>query len=341
MNRIPTLDGWRGVAILLVLAAHLQMGLLHHYYGNYPWADVGQHGVTIFFVLSGYLITSRLLEEEKIDLKSFYLRRFFRLMPCAWSFMLALALASVLFGIPLIGHDALACIFFFRNYFPTTETPFNMRTGHFWSLSLEEQFYLLWPPALAFLGRRRALVLAIAGCLGCAALKLGAHSYCMRFPQALHSEVRFDAPLAGCLFALVLRSGAPREWFQRNGHWLFWLCVPIFAWQLATYSSMVSFFESATIACMIAATTLAPISLVGRALEWKHLKFLGVLSYSLYVWQQGMLFLPVYPYLGVVFLPLVAILSYGCIEQPGIALGRRIADRLNAPLCLVQSSHGD
>ena len=79
MNRIPTLDGWRGVAILLVIVSHLQTSLLGHLYCGYSWMDVGQHGVEIFFILSGYLITTLLLEEEKINLKRFYLRRFFRL----------------------------------------------------------------------------------------------------------------------------------------------------------------------------------------------------------------------------------------------------------------------
>ena len=91
MDRIPTLDGWRGIAILLVLVTHLQISLLGHLYGSYHWMDLGQHGVNLFFVLSGYLITSRLLGENKINLKAFYLRRFFRLMPCAWTYLLTLA----------------------------------------------------------------------------------------------------------------------------------------------------------------------------------------------------------------------------------------------------------
>src|SRR5579863_1674550 len=88
MNRIPTLDGWRGIAILMVLAAHLQTSLLRGLYGGFRWLDLGQHGVTLFFVLSGYLITTRLLSKPGIDLKAFYLRRFFRLMPCAWVYLL-------------------------------------------------------------------------------------------------------------------------------------------------------------------------------------------------------------------------------------------------------------
>ncbi len=82
MNRIKVLDGWRGIAILLVLFDHVQDSLLGHYIR--PWTRTGVHGVTIFFVLSGYLITSKLLQEQidrGISLKAFYIRRFFRLMP--------------------------------------------------------------------------------------------------------------------------------------------------------------------------------------------------------------------------------------------------------------------
>ena len=76
MHRIPTLDGWRAIAITMVIAQH------------YGLAEIGRHGVGIFFVLSGYLITTNLIREREhngaIDLRSFYIRRFFRLMPCAW-----------------------------------------------------------------------------------------------------------------------------------------------------------------------------------------------------------------------------------------------------------------
>ncbi len=80
-------------------------------------------------------------------------------------------------------------------------------------------------------------------------------------------------------------------------------------------------------ALLIVCTSLTPSSIVSKVLEWKHLKFLGLISYSLYVWQQGVLFIP-WPRIGAVFLPLVAILSYGLIEQPCIAFGRRVVKRL-------------
>src|ERR1700678_2855001 len=99
MKRITVLDGWRGVAILLVLFDHIQFSI----HGTYPqpWMQTGQHGVTIFFVLSGFLITSKLIEKP-IDLRHFYIRRFFRLMPAAWTYLAALAVVGALMRVPLL-----------------------------------------------------------------------------------------------------------------------------------------------------------------------------------------------------------------------------------------------
>lgn len=324
MNRIPTLDGWRGIAIVLVLVTHLQISLLGHLYGDYRWMDLGQHGVTLFFVLSGYLITSRLLGEKKIALPAFYARRFFRLMPVAWLYLLTLAIAGLIAHSTFIRQDAWSCLFFFRNYYPTQETAQNFRTGHFWSLSLEEQFYLVWPPILAFSGRRRAIWIATAAAISCAIFRfLHWQSYNQVFVDQ-RSEVRCDALLVGCIFALLMQSARVRAWFQRYGTLLFWILVPVFLWHLYRYEWLIPLSESLTMAAMMVCTSLSPSSLAFKVLEYKHLKFLGVISYSLYVWQQSVLFIPL-PRIGALFLPLAGIMSYGLIEQPCIAYGRRVA----------------
>src|SRR5260370_34046992 len=123
MKRIPTLDGWRGIAILMVTVAHAQEGLFNgHAYHDLAWLIIGLHGVAIFFVLSGYLITTRLLSADSIDLKAFYVRRFFRLMPTAWAYLACIGLLAWIMHVDFIGSDAVACIFFFRNIWPVHET---------------------------------------------------------------------------------------------------------------------------------------------------------------------------------------------------------------------------
>lgn len=334
MDRIPTLDGWRGIAILMVIVTHLQVSLLGHLYHGYRWLDIGQHGVTLFFVLSGYSITSRLLCEQKIDLRSFYLRRFFRLMPCAWTYLLVLGIASAIAGTAFIGRDAWSCLLFFRNYYPAHLTPSDFRTEHFWSLSLEEQFYLVWPPILALSGRTRALWIAAAATIACAVFRFTHWESYNRVFAYKHTEVRIDAILVGCIFALLFQSAGIRAWFKRFGAPLFWILLPVLAWYIYHYEWLIPLAESTTMAALIACTSLAPSSIAGRVLEWKHLKFLGVISYSLYVWQQAVLFIPL-SYIGALFLPLVGILSYGCIERPCIAMGRRVVNGLRSAPCSV------
>jgi len=331
-SRIPTLDGWRGIAILLVLADHLQIMLFGGPYRGHEYLMCGQHGVTLFFVLSGFLITSRLLEEKKINLKAFYIRRVFRLMPCAWSYLLMLFIVGLVTGSAVIGKDAWSCVFFFRNYSPAYENAANMRTGHFWSLSLEEQFYLGWPPLLALIGRKRALGLAGAGILICATFRFFTWQHYAHPIINQHSEVRVDALLLGCAFAILLGHTRFREWVTRYSGPLFLVSLPLALWYGFRYQILIPAVESLLLAVMILCTSLNPSFLPFRILEWKRLKFVGLISYSLYVWQQGLLFINHSEPYGALFLPLVAILSYGLIEQPCIRFGRRlIAARAATP----------
>jgi peptidoglycan/LPS O-acetylase OafA/YrhL len=107
--RIPSLDGWRGVAIALVLFDHLQYTILGTHL--WPWAETGQHGVTIFFVLSGFLITTTLVKNS-FDFKRFYIRRFFRLMPVAWFYLVFLAALDGIFQARLFSlKEISSCVF--------------------------------------------------------------------------------------------------------------------------------------------------------------------------------------------------------------------------------------
>jgi peptidoglycan/LPS O-acetylase OafA/YrhL len=326
MDRIPTLDGWRGVAILLVIVAHVQVFLYGHPYRGYSWLNFGQHGVSIFFVLSGYLITTRLLEEDKIDLKRFYMRRFFRLMPCAWTYLAFVGIFAFVIRQSLIGSDVWSCLFFFRNYSPATETLSNMRTYHFWSLSLEEQFYMAWPPLLAFVGRKWGLRVVAAGAAGCALFRFIYWSSYARPGFNLHSEVRVDALLVGCTLAFLLKRDSVRAWIVQYGAKVFWICVPVFMWHIYRYQELIPLSESILIATMIACTSVHPGSVPGRVLEWQHLKFTGMMSYSFYVWQQVFLRHFWGPF-GILLLGAFGIGSWLLIEQPCIRLGRRLERR--------------
>lgn len=314
--RIPTLDGWRGVAVILVLSAHAQAGLWRHTWRYLPWLDTGKHGVTIFFVLSGYLITTLLRREgERVSLRQFYLRRFLRLMPVALAYLVAVWLLGSLVHQKTIGSDALACLTFVRNYIPF-ETPTNAMTSHFWSLSIEEQFYLAWPLTLVLL-RRRAMLVAVAGALGVAAYRW-LH---WTLEPSTRSELRMDALLIGCVLALALEYDWLRQAMTRYAAPLAAGAAAVPLWEMAHYTDLLPMTESVAIAVLLGATSLRPEMALGRVLELGPLRGLGVVSYSVYVWQELFL-IPHWGPMGWVPLPLVVYVSYAWIERPFRKLGR-------------------
>jgi hypothetical protein len=207
VKRIPTLDGWRGIAILLVLIDHARFALHLERAGT---TSTGQHGVAMFFVLSGFLITGGLMREKEttgsIDLRAFYSRRFFRLMPCALGYLWFCLIISLMSPARTLGIvTTLSAVFLCRNYAATflPEFPLN---GHFWSLSIEEQFYLVWPLLLILTGLRRAPWIAIAGTLAFASYRFAHWSSLARLPlgKTFGTEFHADALLIGCTMALFL-----------------------------------------------------------------------------------------------------------------------------------------
>jgi peptidoglycan/LPS O-acetylase OafA/YrhL len=325
-SRIPTLDGWRGVAILLVLFDHFQVSLFGH--DVFPWTQTGQHGVTIFFVLSGFLITSK-LTQGPIELKKFYLRRIFRLLPAAWAFLAIVLLFDRLTGMhatPL--SDIRACLLFYRNYYHSpTAVHF---AGHFWSLSLEEQFYLLWPWVLVLAGAGRSKWIAISGAGACAVYRYLHWSFYANVPfENYRSQVRADALLVGCLLALLLSD--PSFKVKAKSHSAR-LVVPSFVLLLfcmARFHSLPPLIESLAIAALISASTLNSELLVARALSVAPLAWLGVASYSIYLWQQFFIQLGEGPFKAVslfVALPAFSLMSYFWIETPCVQLGHRISN---------------
>jgi len=147
---LPTLDGWRALAILAVIFHHANL------FSAGPLSDQwifqnGYEGVDVFFAISGLLICWRLLDEEsrrgRISLRNFYIRRAFRILPPAVIYLIAIAILSAIGLIHASAKELLASLLFFRNYLVQlghfSVSPWF--TGHFWSLSVEEHFYLLLP----------------------------------------------------------------------------------------------------------------------------------------------------------------------------------------------------
>jgi len=347
---LPTLDGWRAIAIFAVLLDHqVEYSPLASYPRLIAFAHTGPNGVSLFFAISGFLICSRLLEEREaygcISLRGFYVRRACRILPPAFLYLAALVALSS-FGLILVSSRELwSSLLFSRNYLSDQwiHRGWGGYTIHYWSLAVEEHFYLLWPAALVLFGKRRARWFALG--LACSValwrtLDSHYHWFNRVIPGLLfgcRTDVRLDALLLGCLAALVLEDPRVRAAFSRLTSWAWWMLVAGYVAFQAFYfvqgSRTYSIFESALLAVIVAGTVYGDRTWVYAFLEREPMKWIGRLSYSLYLWQQlfllpqarsSMAVLQQFP-LGLMMLFLCAWLSYRFVERPFIRLGHRWA----------------
>ena len=345
---LPTLDGWRAIAILAVILDHVVAGRFQNSYPHlFAFTRVGPNGVSLFFAISGFLICSRLLEEEqqfgKVHLGGFYIRRAFRILPPALGYLFVIGLLG-LSGEILVGSwEWWSSVLFFRNYLPPSliSPGWGGYTVHYWSLAVEEHFYLVWPVLLVLAGRSKARYWAIGLGLSIATWRWWDfhHQWVDKHISGLifgaRTDVRLDGLFMGCLAALLLSNRRAQEWARRHlTSWAWWLAVAAYAaiqiiWRRHYYS----IWESAVLAFVVAMTTLRPETWVGYLLEHPFMRWIGRLSYGLYLWQQ-LFALPEAkfpisllqrPGWNVLFLFGVAALSYRVIERPMIRLGHRLA----------------
>lgn len=304
---LPSLDGWRAVSIALVLLCHsvFTPGFpVKAEDATYPWlVGLGFWGVRFFFVISGFLITHLLLREHfrygAINLKNFYFRRAMRILPVCFFYLFVLGCFTI-YAQPAV--DWLANFTFTSNFLPDRHPP--GPTHHLWSLAVEEQFYLLWPFALVSTLNRSKGVARLVGILLLSLFvapgtRLIIHKHW--YPDILHfllNELsflsKFDSLAIGCLAAVAFnyRRQAVENFCRRPflacalGLFLVVLpCLPLGV----PGRFYVAFFESSQafgFAILIVSSVLQPTCGIYRALNWKWVAHLGVLSYSIYIWQQ-------------------------------------------------------
>jgi len=331
LGRRRGLDGFRGLAIMLVVAAHATVP---------GFADGGVTGVTLFFVLSGFLITSLLVEERResgrIDLRAFYRRRALRLLPALAVFLAAMvgaALCAHALGrgsesVTAVARDVLAALFFSANWFRVAGTLLG-RMSHTWSLAIEEQFYLVWPAALiglSLLARRSGIRAALIGAAAASiALRFALYTGPAAYDRVYFgTDTRADALLLGCLLALVLEERMLR--------------VPALATAAALGAILAaSAYDSTrfdvtwspTIASFASVVIVASLATSGPAtalFSWAPLVQAGRISYGLYLWHipiYGELSsplarypLPVRAIVPFVLALAVSIASYRYVERP-------------------------
>jgi peptidoglycan/LPS O-acetylase OafA/YrhL len=291
---MPELDTIRGVAVLMVLVDHFlwwENGDNGHPSVFTRWllhtALLGSRGVTLFFVLSGFLITGILLQSRtRTDFyRRFYVRRALRILP---AYFLLLIVLAVLGRAPwsFLGLSALFC----SNLTPLFGVP--MAYGPLWSLAVEEHFYLLWPSAARLLSERGLMVLAIVVIVSTAIVRGLARGLLHVDPLA-YTWFELDGLAMGAVLALLLR----RPWMTRERlvRWAFAaaalgavILVGGARFGTLTRNSVPGAVlgNTAVILAFVAAIALTLVigtSRARRLVNWPVLKFYGRISYGLYL----------------------------------------------------------
>lgn len=343
LTYIPKLDGLRGIAIIFVMLFHFEV----------PFFEGGFIGVDIFFVLSGFLITSLLIQEfdriDHINLRYFYIRRVLRLAPS----LVCLLIVFCFIGFIVLNRekaienliDAIISLIYLSNW----ARAFMLRSpdflGHTWSLSTEEQFYILWPIVLLVLLRiikdRRYIVFVssfVALCAWCLRIYLTMEKTPLeRLYNGL--DTRADALMIGCALGVLISSGLIKESVKEClSKWLV-VIAPFSMISLLAFAIFsrwqdpgMYFFGFLVVELLAVALILDCLigkrNIIGKLLELKWLVWIGSISYGLYLWHYPIckiLFImrldPVMIIgIGMIVTFIIATCSYYFLEKPILRL---------------------
>lgn len=323
-KKIPSLDGLRALSILLVLFDHGAKSLPTAVTDTFVYSifSNSQLGVRIFFIISGYLITRLLLEETAkhgdINLKKFYIKRILRIFPVFYLYILVMVLLQVFVGGVFHWQDILIASLFLWNMklllvgsSPYEQEPGLMREptadgwrlmGHFWTLAMEEQFYLVWPFVMKKVKQAKNLMkICVWVIVLMPAIRVLAY-YTLPEVRGQIDNMIFtssDSLLLGCLLALLEQSA----YRDRMLNWLTktWMVVisVIFIFIISPFL-VLKFRGMYDLTVGMTLTNIGISSLLlfsiykqnswHRFLNLKFIATVGVLSYSIYIWQQLFLF---------------------------------------------------
>ncbi len=346
-ERVPSLDGLRAVSIFIVMLSHF---VDSHFFP-------GGLGVQIFFVVSGFLISRLMLAELKttgrVSLRKFYLRRFFRLYPVVTVYAAAVVVFFALSRQSYNLYEPASALFYFANYLYTlssmpghaglTKMPF----GIFWSLSVEEHFYLLFPLLFVFLRGRGLVIWMAATCVVGLVLRF---AFAQAYPALLSShffyytDVRLDSIAFGVLLAALCETRhadrtitvCAQPWAVATSVALIFLCMAVRnEWFRETLRYTLL---GVAITVLVAAIVFSPrYAQLQAVLNLGPVRWIGVLSYSIYVWHTlvPLLLQQISPTLpktvtmpcDYIFAFALAALSYYLIEKPVGTLRHRFGSR--------------
>ncbi|MBB5395639.1 acyltransferase [Mucilaginibacter sp. AK015] len=289
-NHLNGLDGLRGIAIIFVLLGHSLIGTW--------WVDYlpGSIGVDIFFVLSGFLITTLLLKEKAkkgwVDLKKFYVRRALRIFPVAYLYLVSLIILTLVFHLHTTPRMFLTAGLYIGNF--PIQYGSNWQTSHFWSLAVEEQFYLIFPILLVkstnkYLLLVTLILLTLPFIVIVGRMPLGsnyqlAHKLILSFTYLLGYGT--SSILIGSLTAILIFKGVIRV--KKTSYLLsfilFVMAISVHITGVLNWNALIYVFPVLISAVII--LNLAGDNFFSSILKHPILVKIGVLSYSIYIWQQ-------------------------------------------------------
>jgi peptidoglycan/LPS O-acetylase OafA/YrhL len=354
---LPSLDGWRAIAVLGVLAVHdASFGSVIH--KNVGFAGLGGYGVNLFFAISGVLVSTRILQDEQawgvFRVKDFYLRRLFRIQPAAIFYLAFIAFLNLAH----LTHERWSALsgglFMYQNYLYNANDASTswLLTGHFWTLAVEEHFYLLLSLFFLLFRKNRAFwMAAILLLLKIAQHWVRAHHMFNEATSLRRTFWQIHFLIFPALLAILLRNQSVRQAALK-----FLQPWAAFTATLAVYVGLalrhhvhneagIWFLLNNDLSPLlyafgvwVIATMLHPQSFTTRFLELLPLRFLGRLSYSLYLWHVAFFLADVPGITGSGALHFLgsrpmryvaafgaALLSYYWVEKPLIRLGHKIA----------------
>lgn len=351
-NKIKGFDGIRGLAVLSVVFTHVWVW---GYLAEKGWLTektmplvTGTTGVQAFFVLSGFLITMLLLREREktgtVSLLNFYTRRTLRILPLYVLFLILITVIHIV-GNSVTSWQSLSYAYMYiYNFVP--RHGYTSVLGHTWSLAVEEHFYLIWPLIFVKLQRRNVLTALLVGFIvsSCIVFNLLQRVDPLSSAYFVHrwSFVAGSGIAAGCLAALLICGGRDREWWRGIArHPLtFWLGVLLFVNSIYLGDDrflLTHYLRDIGLAAIVSWLFMNQSSLLVRLLEFRPLRYVGLISYSVYIYQG--LFLATNPgrslgqswppdaLTGLVLLVIVAPLSYHGFEKPFLQLKQRYSTK--------------